>query len=81
MYLLFSNISEFDVWNESMNESLGLPDDKGTQTYSASVTSAISNDILGYFDDRADINTMTLINYKQAVEMGFFPPVNVEQSL
>lgn len=77
MYLLFADIAEFNSWNESMNESLGLPDDEGTQTYSACVTSTISNDILGYFDDRCDTTEMNLISYDQAVEMGFFPAVNL----
>jgi hypothetical protein len=70
-------MNEFNSWNESMNESLGLPDDEGTQTYSAYVTSAISDDVLGYFDDRCDTTGMTLIDYDQAVSMGFFPPTNV----
>ncbi len=77
MYLLFADIEEFTAWNESMNESLGLPDDEGTQTYSTSVISAISDNVLGYFDNRCDKTGMNLISYDQAVDMGFFPSVNV----
>ncbi len=77
MYLLFADIAEFTAWNESMNKSLGLPDDEGTQTYSTSVISAISDNVLSYFDNRCDTNGMNLISYDQAVEMGFFPTVNV----
>lgn len=77
MYLLFAHIEDFNTWNDSMNQQLGLPDDEGTQTYSVYVTSTISDDILGYFDNRADTTGMNLIDYDQAVEMGFFPMVNV----
>ena len=77
MYLLFTDITSFNTWNDAMDKQLGLPDNEGTQTYSAYVTSSISDDILGYFDDRADTTGLTLINYDQAVEMGFFPSVNV----
>jgi hypothetical protein len=77
MYLLFAHLEDFNTWNEFMNQQLALPNDEGTQTYSVYISSTISNDILAYFDDRADTSRMTLINYDQAVEMGFFPAVNV----
>lgn len=75
MYLLFTDIHAFNIWNDSMNEQLSLPDNEGTETYSVYVTSTISDDILGYFDDRCDTTGMTLIDYDSAVEMGFFPPI------
>lgn len=77
MFLLFTDIDAFNVWNDYMNELLGLPDDEGTLTYSNYVTSQISDDILGYFDDRCDTSGMTVIDYDQAVEMGFFPPIKI----
>jgi hypothetical protein len=77
MFILFNNIEDFNVWNDSMNQQLGIPNDEGTESYSTYQTSELTDDVLAYFDNRCDTSNLTVITYDQAVTMGFFPPSDI----
>lgn len=77
MYAFFKSLDDFTLWHNKVCEDLGIPDGKGTFSYTNPITKKDDNGVIALVDGQIDISNLSILTNEEVENGDWLPKLSV----